>query len=64
MVKDEQIEIVRKELKNATPHFNRTKLYKMLKEELTRLGHWKNRGRGNPAKAYKASIGKNKQEEF
>ena len=30
-------------------------LYKMLKEELTNLGFWKNRPRGNPKKGYKIS---------
>lgn len=32
---------------------NRTKkLYKVLKEELSQLGYWKLRGRGDPVKAY------------
>ncbi|GAH54048.1 unnamed protein product, partial [marine sediment metagenome] len=32
---------------------NRTKkLYKVLKEELSKLGYWKLRGRGDPVKAY------------
>lgn len=33
----------------------RTKLYKVLKEELNALGYWKNRPRGNPYKAKEAS---------
>lgn len=28
-------------------------LYKVLKSELTKLGFWKNKPRGNPAKGYK-----------
>ena len=28
-------------------------LYKVLKRELTRLGYWRNRPRGNPVKGYK-----------
>jgi hypothetical protein len=34
------------------------KLYRVLKEELGKLGYWKLRGRGNPIKAYQ-SRGKN-----
>ena len=29
-------------------------LYKLLKEELTKLGYWRSKPRGNPAKGYKA----------
>jgi hypothetical protein len=32
-------------------------LYKVLKEELSRIDHWKNAQRGNPTKAYKARCG-------
>ena len=36
---------------------NRTKvLYRVLKEELTKLGYWKLRARGDPVKAYKARV--------
>jgi len=31
-----------------------TGLYKMLKQELTTLGYWRNRSRGNPSKGYQA----------
>ena len=38
---------------------NRSKLlYRVLKEELSRLGYWKNQKRGDPVKAYQ-SRGKN-----
>ena len=33
-------------------------LYKLLKTELTLLGYWKNRQRGNPAAGYKAMTDK------
>ncbi len=36
----------------------RSVLYKALKEELTALGYWRNKARGNPAKGYKAGYGK------
>lgn len=62
MIDDNTIEIVRNELKNASANFNRTKLYKMLKEELTILDHWKAKGRGNPMKAYKASLNSKEQQ--
>jgi len=35
-----------------------TPLYLLLKEELTKQDHWKNKGRGNPIKGYRASFGK------
>jgi len=38
-------------LKALTP---RKRLYKLLKTELTKLGYWRNRPRGNPKKAFKA----------
>ena len=33
-------------------------LYKVLKEELERIDHWKLQGRGNPAKAYRSRKAK------
>lgn len=30
---------------------NRKELYRVLKEELTKIDHWKQQGRGNPIKA-------------
>jgi hypothetical protein len=42
---------------------NRHKLlYKVLKEELSIRGWWRNRARGNPKKAYQVSRGLNKKE--
>jgi len=45
-----------KELKNAfdnvTPDFRHSKLYDLLKTELTRLGYWKQQARGNARKGY------------
>lgn len=32
-------------------------IYKVPKEELSALGYWKNRPRGNPAKGYKVMKG-------
>jgi len=37
-------------------------LYEALKEELSRIGHWKQRPRGNPLKAYQ-SRGKSENRE-
>ena len=37
---------------------NRKDLYFVLKEELSKINHWKQQGRGNPAKAY-SMRGKN-----
>ena len=39
---------------------NRKSLYRLLKEELGRIGHWKQKARGDPVKAYR-SRGKVKQ---
>ena len=33
-------------------------LYKVLKEELSALGYWKNRERGNPAEGYRKGVEK------
>ena len=38
----------------------RSKLYKVLKDELSALGHWRNKARGNPQAGYKAGYGKHK----
>jgi len=35
---------------------NQTGLYRLLKDELSALGYWKNRKRGNPAKGYQKMI--------
>lgn len=31
-----------------SPNFERSKLHSVLKKELSRLGHWKNKARGKP----------------
>jgi protein associated with RNAse G/E len=31
-----------------------TQLYRVLKEELSKIDHWKQQGRGDPVKAYNA----------
>jgi len=41
---------------------NRKTLYKVLKEELTKIDHWKQQQRGNPIKAFR-SRGKDKHYE-
>ena len=47
------------QLKKEIRGLNRSKiLYKVLKEELSQLGYWKNKKRGDPVKAYH-SRGKN-----
>jgi len=51
------IELLRSEIKVMT---RRTRLYKALKEELSTLGYWRNRARGNPQAGYKAGYGKHK----
>lgn len=33
----------------------RSKLYKVLKAELTKVGYWKQKARGNPRAGYRAS---------
>jgi len=38
---------LREELKHITP---RQELYKLLKDELSKQGHWKAQGRGKPFK--------------
>jgi len=43
------------ELKNDLMSLDRhSKLYKLLKNELSMLGYWRNKQRGNPAKGFKA----------
>jgi hypothetical protein len=45
------LEQLRIELKNLN---TRQQLFKVLREELSKLGWWKARKRGNPSKGYKA----------
>ena len=48
------MEWLRAEIRQMT---RETKLYKLLKEELTELGYWKNRKRGDPKAGYAKSKG-------
>ncbi len=45
------LEQLRTELRELNRH---KALYKVLRDELTKLGHWKLRGRGDPIKGYQA----------
>jgi hypothetical protein len=47
---------LRHRLRNTGERFRETKLYMLLKKELSLLGYWKNRPRGNPKKGYKAMV--------
>lgn len=44
------IDSLRVEIRKMKP---RTVLYKALREELTALGYWRNKVRGNPSKGYR-----------
>jgi hypothetical protein len=49
------------ELRSAIRRMKRWhKLYKFLKDELTRLGYWKLKARGNPQKGFSTGLGKNR----
>jgi hypothetical protein len=48
---------LRIEIKKLERH---QELYRVLKEELTALGYWRNRARGNPRNAYLHMIEKKK----
>ena len=49
------------QLKVEIQHLKRWQaLYKALKEELTKVDHWKNAGRGDPIKAHSMIGKKNK----
>ena len=56
MRKREHLIWLKTELSNTTPYFRRTELYQILKVELSKLGYWKQQGRGNPAKGFKKSV--------
>jgi len=51
------LEALKEELNHLKP---RTKLFKLLKNELSVLGYWKNRARGNPRKGFECMLGKGK----
>ena len=48
------LSVLRQEIRGMT---RKTLLYKVLKEELNTLGHWRNKTRGNPVKGYQAQQG-------
>ena len=48
LTKREQVKLALA-IKDMTP---RSKLFKLLKSELTMLGYWKNKARGNPGLGY------------
>ena len=51
-------EQLRREIQAMSPS---SKLFKLIKEELTKLGHWKQKPRGNPKAGYnKAKFGNEK----
>lgn len=54
------LEQLRLEIRKMTPP---SKLFKLLREELIKLDHWKQKARGNPVKGY-LSRGKNKEGNF
>jgi hypothetical protein len=49
-----ELDSLRAAIRSMTP---RTQLFKVLKEELTALGYWRNKPRGNPAKGFKVMKG-------
>jgi len=52
----EKTKIDLEQLRYEIQHLNNRKdLYFVLKEELTKIDHWKQQQRGDPAKAYRAS---------
>jgi len=59
-------EELRKEIRDMGTLGNKarqTKLWVLLKEELTTLGHWRNHPRGDSSKGYAKGWGKNKRQE-
>lgn len=53
-------EQLRQEIRRLNRH---QALYRLLKDELTKIDHWKQQGRGNPIKAFH-SRGKNERKEM
>lgn len=49
------IEQLRSEIRAMT---SRTKLWQTLRDELSALGYWRNRPRGNPSRGFKNGWGK------
>lgn len=56
MTDNEHIIWLKNELSQITDKFDtRSALFIVLKDELTRLGYWKNKQRGNASKGYRSS---------
>jgi len=56
----EMTKIDLKQLRKEIRELNRTKvLYRLLRDELSAIGHWKQRPRGDPVKGYRARGKKN-----
>lgn len=51
---------LRQELQSLNP---RKKLFRVLKEELSALGYWRNKPRGNPKKGYQIYIERKEQKD-
>ena len=49
------IERLKQEIRQMS---HRSQVYKLLKTELSVLGYWRNKARGNPPKGFKAGWGK------
>jgi hypothetical protein len=58
MMTKEEIERLRLKIQNMTPQQG---LFKMLKEELSAKGYWRNLPRGNPLKGFSVGWGKHKR---
>jgi hypothetical protein len=52
MLKSEMLKQLENELSENVANFPRSKLFKILKENLSKMGYWKNKARGNPKKGY------------
>jgi hypothetical protein len=53
-------DLLQQAIQQMTP---RTKPYQLLKQELSQQGYWRNHPRGNPKKAYRQMIKKQKEEQ-
>ena len=54
------LEVLREKIKGLKPGI---RLYRVLKEELSVLGYWRNRKRGNPVKGFEVMMGRIKARE-
>ena len=51
MLKKKELDKLRLAIQNMTP---RHKIYELLRDELSKIGRWKNLKRGNPSRGYLA----------